>query len=106
MSSRSKSSRSRSHRQSSQRVRGGGGYPLDSMSDEQRQDEQQGRVAPPEQPRNAWGDPLDSIPSARQDELRALADRQREWAAQDRPHFEHSVFNGARPNQNMRLLVP
>src|SRR5258708_33593755 len=98
MRRRSKRRRYRSPRQSSQRVRGGGGYPLDSMSDEQRQDEQQVRVAPPEQPRNAWGDPLDSIPSARQDELRALADRQREWAAQDRPGLEQSGFNRAALN--------
>src|SRR5258707_727660 len=63
------------------------------MSDEQQQPDQQVQVAPPEQPKHAWGAPLDSIPSVRQDKLRALADRQRKWAAQVAPDLKQSVFN-------------
>ncbi len=67
------------------------------MSDEQPQQHEQVQVAQSkktELPKDAWGAPLDSIPSARQDELRALADRQREWATQDKPDLEQSVFKG------------
>lgn len=68
------------------------------MSDEQRQHEQVQvtQSEQPNKPRPAWGDPLDSIPSVRQDELRALAGRQREWAAQDTPDLKQSVFNDVR----------
>jgi Pentapeptide repeats (8 copies) len=62
------------------------------VSDEQQQHEQV-QVAQPVQPKNdAWGAPISSISPERQAELRALADRQREWAAQDTPDREQSAF--------------
>jgi hypothetical protein len=67
------------------------------MSDEQHEPHEQVQVAAPEQPKDdAWGVPLDSIPPACQDELRALADQQREWAAQDTPDLKQSAFSGVR----------
>jgi hypothetical protein len=48
---------------------------------------------PPSQPK--WGDLLESIPPARQDELRALYEQQVEWAKQGQPDPVHSPFSEA-----------
>jgi hypothetical protein len=45
-----------------------------------------------------WGDPLDTIPPERQQQLRELADQQREWAAQEKPDPEQSTFKNRQGN--------
>ncbi len=52
----------------------------------------------PQPPTPKWGDPISGISPARQQELRDLAARQRQWAAQETPDREKSAFESVELN--------